>query len=95
MEDCSYRKWLCELQVDGMHHIAPLCAVFYLKFWQNGGISGTKDKNKDEERDNLMFRSTNCVKNAGDIFGKWSDSGWAFTLVTRQPHQACKMEVGF
>jgi hypothetical protein len=93
MEDCNYQKWLCELKIDGMHpQNAPLAAVFHLKFWQNGGISGIKDKNKEEEnlRFNLLSRSTNGVKNAGDVFGEWTDSGLSFTLVTRQ--QACKWE---
>jgi len=93
MEDCNYQKWLCELKIDGMHpQNAPLSAVFHLKFWQNGGISGIKDRNKEEEnlRFNLLSRSTNGVKNAGDVFGEWTDSGLSFTLVTRQ--QACKWE---
>ena len=98
MDDCSYQAWLCELKVDGMHpQNAPLSAVFHLKFWQNGGISGTKDKNKEEEnlRFNLLSRSTNGVKNAGDVFGEWTDSGLSFTLLTRQPptQQACKLVV--
>jgi len=93
MEDCNYQRWKCELKIDGMHpQNAPLAAVFHLKFWQNGGISGIKDKNKEEDnlRFNLLSRSTNGVKNAGDVFGEWNDSGLAFTLLTRQ--QACKWE---
>ena len=95
MEDCSYQKWQCELKIDGMHpQNAPLAALFHLKFWQNGGVSGIKDKNKEEDnlRFNLLSRSTNGIKNAGDVFGEWNDSGLAFTLITRQ--QACKWEVG-
>ena len=95
MEDSNYQRWMCELKIDGMlPQNAPFTAVFHLKFWQNGGISGTKDKNKEEEnlRFNLLSRSTNGVKNAGDVFGEWTDSGLSFTLVTRQ--QACKWEVG-
>jgi len=93
MEDCSYQKWQCELKIDGMHpQNAPLAALFHLKFWQNGGVSGIKDKNKEEDnlRFNLLSRSTNGIKNAGDVFGEWNDSGLAFTLITRQ--QACKWE---
>jgi len=93
MDDCNYQRWQCELKIDGMHpQNAPLAAVFHLKFWQNGGVSGIKDKNKEEDnlRFNLLSRSTNGVKNAGDVFGEWNDSGLAFTLVTRQ--QACKWE---
>lgn len=93
METNNYQRWLCELKLDGMHpQTAPLSAVFHMKFWQNGGISGTKEKNKEEEnlRFNLLSRSTNGIKNAGDVFGEWTSTGLSFTLVTRQ--QACKWE---
>ena len=94
MEDCGYQRWHCELKIDGMHpQNAPLSAIFFLRFWDNGGISGAKERNRDDE--NLMFnrlsRSTSGVKNAGDVFGDWSSSEISFTLVTR--HQPCKWEV--
>jgi len=93
MEDCGYQRWHCELKIDGMHpQNAPLSAIFFLRFWDNGGISGAKERNRDDE--NLMFnrlsRSTSGVKNAGDVFGDWSSSEISFTLVTR--HQPCKWE---
>ena len=58
-------------------------AVFYLKFWQDGGISGTREKNKEKET--LRFNILSLTKNAGDVFGEWTDSGLSFSLVTRQP----------
>ena len=72
-------------------------AAFYLKFWQDGGISGTREKNKEKE--NLRFNLLSLTKYAGDVFGEWTDSGLSFSLVTRQPpsHRAlhtCEFEVG-
>eukprot|EP00092_Neocalanus_flemingeri_P005527 GFUD01005957.1.p1 GENE.GFUD01005957.1~~GFUD01005957.1.p1 ORF type:complete len:585 (+),score=168.00 GFUD01005957.1:112-1866(+) len=93
MENGNYQRWMCELKIDGMHpQTTPLSAVFHLRFGTNGGICGTKEKSKEEEnlRFNLLSRSTNGIKNAGDVFGDWTETGLCFTLVTRQ--QACKWE---
>ena len=73
---------------------APLAAVFHLKFWQNGGVSGNKERKKDEDnlRFNLLLRSTDGVKNAGFVSGEWNDSGLAFKFFTTQ--HDCIWEVG-
>ena len=72
-----YQRWICELKTDSMHpQTAQIPAVFHLKFWQNGGISGSKEKNKESEnlRLHLPSQSANSVKNTGDVFGTWTET---------------------
>ena len=54
-------------------------AAFYLKFWQDGVISGTREKNKEKENFNIL----SLTKYAGDLFGEWTDG-----LKKKNPKQA-------
>ena len=87
MEDCRYQKWICELKIAdkySRHRYEESSAVFYLKFSENGGISGFCLASE-------IF-AEHGIERTADVFGEWTDSGLSLTVVTRQL-LACKWEV--